>query len=103
MPHPYTAAKLSPEDLIRDLAREVRTYHDDVIGHIAECRGCRVHVEELRATVQGVPGQETAAPGLVGEVASLKQSRCTFRRALAATWAGVITVGGWLLSVAWSR
>jgi hypothetical protein len=71
---------------IEKLRDELHAYHVDVQRLIQRCEACRADVERLTTDVYGLPGNKETSPGLIGDVAELRQSRTLILLALRGAW-----------------
>lgn len=77
-PHESTA--------VEKLRDELHAYHVDVQRLIQRCEACRADVERLTTDIYGLPGNKETSPGLMGDVAELRQSRKLTVLALRGAW-----------------
>lgn len=73
------------------IREELHAYHVEVKQLVAKCESCHAAVAGLSASVYGIPGKEDMNPGLVGEVAELRNSRRLMLMGLRGAWA-IITM-----------
>ena len=78
------------EKKIDALRGELHSYHCEVREHIARFGACDGAVQGLRTDVYGVPGNKDESPGLMGEVANLKNSRRVMLIGLRAAWSVIV-------------
>lgn len=79
---------MSPREnsTIEKLRDELHAYHVDVQRLVQRCEACRADVERLTTDVYGLPGNKEMSPGLMGDVAELRQSRRLVVLALRGAW-----------------
>lgn len=79
---------MSPHEntTIEKLRDELHAYHVDVQRLIQRCEACRADVERLTTDIYGLPGNKETSPGLMGDVAKLRQSRTLIVLALRGAW-----------------
>ncbi len=68
------------------LRDELHAYHVDVQRLVQRCEACRADVRQLSCDVYGLPGNKETSPGLMGDVAELRQSRRLMLIALRGAW-----------------
>ena len=80
-------------DRLRD---ELHEYHVDVQKLITRCEGCGDLVNTMKLDLYGLPGRKEDGqnPGLLGDVADLKNSRKRLRLGLNCIWAFLMAVAG---------
>ena len=72
--------------IIEKLRDELHAYHVDVQRLVQRCDSCRADVLQIAADVYGLPGNKETSPGLMGDVAELRQSRKLMLLALRGAW-----------------
>jgi hypothetical protein len=72
--------------VIEKLRDELHAYHVDVQKLVQRCDACRADVLQLSADVYGLPGNKETSPGLMGDVAELRQSRKLMLLAMRGAW-----------------
>lgn len=85
--------------ILERLRSELQSYHVEVKEHIVKCNSCRSEVGKLSLDVYGLPGNKDASPGLMGDVASAKNSLRLIRRGLRGIWAIILLILGAAASV----
>ncbi len=76
----------SESESIEKLRDELHAYHVDVQRLVQRCESCRAEVVQVATDVYGLPGNKETSPGLMGEVADLRQSRKLIVLALRGAW-----------------
>jgi len=84
------------------LRQELHAYHIDVQRMLERCRLCREEIAVMRADLYGVPGEKGRNPGLLGDVAELKQARRFMLWTLRAVWLVLATLAG-ILARIWGK
>jgi hypothetical protein len=79
-----TAKETAAIEKLRD---EWHKYHVDVKQLVTRCESCRAEVVQLNTDMSGLPGNKEDSPGLMGDVAGLRQSRRLILLALQGAWA----------------
>jgi len=80
--------------ILEQLRNELHSYHVEVTEHIVRCEGCRTEVTKLSVDLYGLPGNKDTSPGLMGDVASAKQSLRAIRTGLRYVWAVILVALG---------
>jgi hypothetical protein len=86
-----TSAENTALERLRD---DLHNYHVDVQRLIQRCETCRGEVESMRADIYGLPGDKRRSPGLLGDVAELRQSRRAMLRGLRGAWVLLTALAG---------
>lgn len=72
--------------VIEKLRDELHAYHVDVQKLVQRCEACRADVRQIATDIYGLPGNKEISPGLMGDVAELRQSRKLMLLALRGAW-----------------
>lgn len=76
----------SENTIVEKLRDELHAYHVDVQKLVQRCDACRADVVQLTTDIYGLPGNKETSPGLIGDVAELRQSRKLILLALRGAW-----------------
>jgi len=85
--------------VLEQLRSDLHAYHIEVSKHIVSCNGCRGEVEKLHNDVYGLSGNKDET-GLMGDMASTKQTLGTFRAGLCRIWTVILVILGAAATVA---
>jgi hypothetical protein len=80
--------------LIERLRDELHAYHVDVQRLVQRCESCRAEVAQMATDIYGLPGNKETSPGLMGDVAELRQSRKLILLALRGAWVLLTILAG---------